>query len=172
MPIENNNQQILHPRTVLRIGFWNIRTLREKGKSALIALEMDRYKLDILGLSEVRWTSSGEVKLATGHLLLYSGHTNEDNIHEHGVGVLLGKKGQKSLMEWEAINERIMTARFHGRFRNVTIIQCYAPTNNAEEGTKEQFYNKLQHTIDKQPKGDIKVLMGDLNAKVGNDNTG
>jgi exonuclease III len=75
-------------------------------------------------------------------------------------------------MEWEAINERIMTARFHGRFRNVTIIQCYAPTNNAEEGTKEQFYNKLQHTIDKQPKGDIKVLMGDLNAKVGNDNTG
>ena len=56
--------------------------------------------------------------------------------------------------------------------RKVTIIQCYAPTNAADEETKASFYEMLQATIDKAPHGDIKILMGDMNAKIGSDNSG
>ena len=49
----------------------------------------------------------------------------------------------------------------------MTIIQCYAPTNNADPRKKEEFYRQLQTTVDNTPTGDIKILMGDMNAKLG-----
>ena len=74
-------QNLLFPSTATRIGIWNVRTLYETGKSAQATREMDRYGLDILGLSEVRWTGDGEQILASGHVLLYSGLPKEDNVH-------------------------------------------------------------------------------------------
>ncbi|CAH8512479.1 unnamed protein product [Heterobilharzia americana] len=80
----------------------------------------------------------------------------------------------QALMQWEPISScRIMTARFNSKGRKVTIIQCqcYAPTNNAEQEKKEEFYRQLQSELDKTSVGDIKTLMGDMNAKLGGDNT-
>ena len=165
-------QNLLFPSTATRIGIWNVRTLFETGKSAQATREMDRYGLDILGLSEVRWTGDGEQILASGHVLLYSGLPKEDNVHMYGVGLMLTKKAKKALIEWEPINERILTARFHSKFQKVTIIQCYAPTNTSPQEEKDIFYEQLQATLEKGPKRDITLVMGDLNAKVGNDNKG
>ena len=64
-----------------------------------------------------------------------------------------------------------MTARFESRFQRVTIVMCYSPTNTAEEADKDHFYAQLQSTIDKTPKRDMLILMGDLNAKIGSNNT-
>nr|CAH8829211.1 unnamed protein product [Trichobilharzia regenti] len=75
-------------------------------------------------------------------------------------------------MQWEAISSRIMTARFNSKGRKVSIIQCYAPTNNADLEKKEEFYRQLQATMDNTPAGDMKILMGDMNAKLGPNNTG
>ena len=57
------------------------------------------------------------------------------------------------------------------RGRKVTILQCYAPTNTSSLESKEEFHEQIQATMDKIPKRDLKILMGDLNAKVGSDNT-
>ena len=63
-----------------------------------------------------------------------------------------------------------MTARFESRFQRVTIVRAYSPTNTANEEDKEHFYAHLQSTLDKIPKRDIFILMGDMNAKMGSNN--
>ena len=75
-------------------------------------------------------------------------------------------------MKWEPINERLIIARFYGTAANISIIQGYAPTNDAEPKEKEEFYDTLQSIIDKVPKKDLVIIMGDFNAKIGRDNTG
>ena len=54
----------------------------------------------------------------------------------------------------------------------LNIIQCYAPTNDTDEGTKEDFYNKLQTVLGKMKEKDVTILMGDYNAKIGSNNRG
>ena len=53
-------------------------------------------------------------------------------------------------MEWEPIGDRIIKAKIKAKIQKITIIQCYAPTNNAEPYKKEEFYNKLQAVVDKE----------------------
>ena len=80
------------------------------------------------------------------------------------------RRAAKSLIELEPISERIITARFASKGRNITCIQCYAPTNTAVFEVKETFYQQLQAVFQKAPKRDIKIVMGDMNAKIGTDN--
>ena len=114
------------PKTDRRIGRRNVRTLYEMRKVAQVAREMDRYSIEILGRSEVRWTSSGKVMLSLGHVLLYTqDHMGEDEIHMNGVGIMVTKKGHICLTEWEPVNGRLITTRVNSIFQKVTLVQCY-----------------------------------------------
>ena len=92
MKQRNLRTNLLSPKNVSGIGFWNIWTSYETGRAAQVAREMDRYHLEILGLSEVRWTTAGRMTLATGHTLLYSGPPNDKDTQRNGVGLMLTKK--------------------------------------------------------------------------------
>ncbi|CAG5117123.1 unnamed protein product, partial [Candidula unifasciata] len=140
----------------------------ETAKIAQVIKEMQNYKLHILGISESRWTGFGQSTTGTGETIIYSGR--DDNLHSAGVALILKKGIHKHLIEWHPINERIMTARFNGKHAKLTVIQCYAPTNEAEDEDKETFYRRLQEVVDKVPAHDILCIMGDLIAKVGNNN--
>ena len=135
-----------------RIGTWNVLTLAQQGKLAQLASEARRMKLGILGLSEVRWPNFGEHKLPSGQVLLYSGIRGNNAPRHRAVGFLLSAHAQAALIKWEPINERIIIARFRTRVRNLTIIQCYAPTDVAELQDKENFYSELNAVVDKVPK--------------------
>ena len=133
-------------KTTTLIGFWNVRTMYEQGRMAQVIAEMKRYKLDILGISESRWSKSGRMKTTTGETVLCSGR--EDDLHHEGVAIIMKKGMENYLMEWKPVNRRIIQARFKGRQTNLSIIQCYAPTNDSNDRDKEAFYEQLQATLE------------------------
>ena len=100
-------------KTTTLIGFWNVRTMYEQGRMAQVIAEMTRYKLDILGVSESRWTKSGRMKTTTGETVLYSGR--EDDLHHEWVAIIMKKGVEKYLMEWKPVKSRIIQARLKGR---------------------------------------------------------
>ena len=163
--------KLLSPKVCVKIGQWNVRTMFERGKCAQVVKEMKRYGISILGVSEMRWNSCGKMRMATGETVLYSG-MDEGECHERGVELILSKDATQSWLEWEPVSERIIRARFNSRWRQVTVIQCYAPTNEASEETKDDFYEELQAVVEQVPGSDVKIVMGDVNVKVGTDNTG
>lgn len=135
-----------------------------------IEREFLRYNLDIMGLSEIRWLGSGEYRSPTGStVLLYSGK-EMGSTHESGVGLLITPQTRQSIISWQPVSDRIISARFQSKMRNITIIQCYAPTENATQEKKDDFYNQLTAVYNNTPRGDIIIVMGDLNAKVGSVN--
>ena len=144
----------------------------ETSRAAQIATEMKKNKITVLGLCETRWPDSGQLTLTSGEKILYSGQEGEDDRHTGGVGIMLAKRAQEALIEWKPISPRIILVRFRSKTRNVTFINCYAPTNAAEVETKADFYDELQKTLDSRTRRDILIVTGDFNAKIGNDNTG
>ncbi|XP_058443820.1 craniofacial development protein 2-like [Malaya genurostris] len=142
-----------------------------QGKLAQLTNEARRMKLEILRLSEVRWPNFGEHRIPSGQILLYSGLRGEHAPRHRGVGFLLSAQAHSALMKWEPISERIIVARFRTRVRNLTIIQTYAPTDATDLQDKKNFYSQLNATVDRIPKGDIMICMGDFNAKNGFDNS-
>ena len=74
---------------------------------------------------------------------------------------------------WNAVlgcnlkNYRVISVRFQGKPFNITVIQVYAPTSNAEEAEVEGFYEDLQDLLELTPQKDVLFIIGDWNAKVG-----
>ncbi|XP_043063190.1 craniofacial development protein 2-like [Drosophila yakuba] len=131
---------------------------------------MEKLHIAIAGISEIRWAGSGETTTLDSNLVLHSG--NSDG-RRYGVGIFVSKCIKKALVSWKPISDRIMTARFRCRARYIiNITQCYAPTEDANDDTKDDFYTALAATLNKLRQGDINILMGDFNAKIGPNNTG
>ena len=165
---------LLRTRAPLTLGIWNVRTMYETGKTQLIASEMKEYGISLLGLSETRWIQSGEKKLASGVTLIHSGHEDGKAPHTLGVAMMIAQEAEGSLIGWEAHGPRLMKASFWTTREKIKVhvILCYAPTNDSSDEDKDEFYNRMQALLDKSPGKDITILMGDLNAKVGQNNAG
>ena len=133
----------------------------QAGKLAQVIREFRAARMSIIGISEMRWTGQGMMN-SEGVTILYSGHESQ---HIQGVGLLLNKATQ-SMIGWEPVCNRIITARFHTRNVKATIIQVYAPSEDTADVDKDSFYDKLQGVLNETPKHDLIILIGDMNAHI------
>jgi hypothetical protein len=104
---------------------------------------MKSYGLNILGMSEVRWSEFGEMTTHDGATFLYSGRPEGENVSREGVGILMDKDAKQSLIEWHPVSARIIVARFKTNIRNIVMIQCYAPTAVTEDAGRRSFTYSL-----------------------------
>ena len=142
----------------------------QTGRMPHLVKEFDNYNLDILGVSEVRWTGTGKRRLASGHTIVFSGRS--DDQHSEGVALLLNRKTEKALLEWKPFGSRLLKARFHSKYTKLSVLVCYAPTEDVNAKVKDAFYDQLQTAVESVHAHDMLLILGDLNAKVGSDNTG
>jgi len=155
-------------RKELRVGTWNVRSLVKEGKLDLLEQQLDRYQIQICGLTEVWWKEKGHFTTNNGHKIVYSGN---DEVQRQGVALWMNSKMAKSLISYEPINSRLISVRLKAAPANITIIVAYAPSMTGDAETDEEertrFYDELQKVIDKEPQRSVKFVIGDFNAKIG-----
>ena len=134
-----------------------------RGKLELVIQEMARENIDILGISELKWTGIGEFN-SDNHYIYYCG---QKSLRRNGVSITINKGVRNAVLRCNLKNGRMISARFQGKPSNITVIQVYASTSNAEEAEAEQFYEDLQDLLELIPKKDFIFIIGDWNAKVG-----
>ena len=134
-----------------------------QGKLEMVKQEMARVNVNILGISEVKRTGMGEFN-SDNHYIYYC---REESLRRNGVAIMVNKRVQNAVVGCNLKNDRMISVRFQGKPFNVTVIQVYAPTSNAEEAEVEWFYEDLQDLLELTPKNDVLFIIGDWNAKVG-----
>ena len=80
--------------------------------------------------------------------------------------LIVNKRVQNAVLGCSLKNDRMISVHFQGKPLNITVIQVYAPTSNAEEAEVERFYEDLQDLLELTPKKDVLFIIGDWNAKV------
>ena len=136
-------------------------------KLKVIKQEMVRVNVNILGNRELKWTGMGEFN-SDDHYIYYCG---QESLSRNGVDTRVKKRVQNAVLGCTLRNDRMISVRFKGKPSNITVIQVYVPTSNAEEAEVERVHEDLQDLLELTPKKDVLFMIGDWNAKVGSQET-
>ena len=120
------------------IGTWKVRSMNQ-GKLEVVKQEMARVNINILGISVLRWTGMDEFN-SDYHYIYYC---REESLRSNGVAITVNKRVQNGILGCNLTNNRMISVCFQDKPFNITVIQLYATTSNAEEAEVEQFYEDL-----------------------------
>ena len=99
-----------------------------QGKLEVVKQEMARVNVDILGISELKWTGMGELN-SDDHYIYYCG---QESFRRNGVAIMVNKKVRNAVLGCYLKNDRMISVRLQGKPFHITVIQVYAPISNAE----------------------------------------
>ena len=134
-----------------------------QGKLEVVKQEMARVNIDILEISEIKWTGIHEYN-SDDHYIYYCG---QEFLRRNGVAIMVNKRVRNAVLGCNLKNNRMISVHFQGKPFNITVIQIYALNNNAEEAEVERFYEDLQELLEtRTPKKDALFIIGDWNAAV------
>ena len=108
-----------------------------QGKLEVVKQETARVNIDILGISELKWTGMGEFN-SDDHYIYYYG---QEALRRNGVAIMVNKRVRNAVLGCNLKNDRMISVRFQGIPFSVRVIQVYPLTGNAEEA--EQFCEDL-----------------------------
>nr|VZI30939.1 unnamed protein product [Spirometra erinaceieuropaei] len=165
----------------LTLAAWNVRSLldnprsnRPERRTALVARELARYKVDIAALSETRFSEQGQLEeVGAGYTFFWSGRPRTER-RDAGVAFAIRTDlvGRLPCLP-QGINDRLMSLRLPlrrgGKF--ATIISAYAPTMTSPDAVKDKFYEDLHALLATVSQADKLIVLGDFNARVGTDHT-
>ena len=123
------------------IGTWNVRSMNQ-GKLEVVKQEMASVNIDILGISELKWTGMGEFN-TDDHYIYYCG---QESLRRNGIAIIDNKRVQNAVPGCSLKSDRMISVPFQGKPFNITVIQVYAPTSNAEEAEVEKNNNNNEVT--------------------------
>ena len=128
-----------------------------QGKLEVVKQEMARVNIDILGIRELKWTGIGEFN-SDDHYIYSCG---QESLRRNGVAIIVNKRVLISVLGCNFKNNRMISVHFQGKPFNITVIEAYAPTSNAEKAEVEQFYEDLRDLLELTPKKDVLFIIGD-----------
>jgi exonuclease III len=150
----------------MRFGTWNVRSLYRIGLSKTVARELGKYKLDLVRVQKVRWGKGG-TEGAEEYTLFY-GQGNGD--HQVGTGFFVYKRILSAVRRVEFISDRMSYIMLRGRRCNIIVLNVHAPREDKGDDVKDSFYEELGRVFDRFRRYDMKILLGDFNAKVSREN--
>ena len=104
------------------IGTWNVRSMNQ-GKLEVVKQEMARVNINILGISELRWTGMGEFH-SDDHYIYYCG---QESLRRNGVAIIVNRRVRNAVLGCNLKNDRMISVHFQGKPFYITVIQVYAP---------------------------------------------
>ncbi|XP_037037548.1 craniofacial development protein 2-like [Bradysia coprophila] len=149
----------------MRIGSWNVRcqTYRPGGLMKLTN-ELKKAKVDIAAIQESGHNQNAQTSRFNGYTTFHSSNSRD---HVLGTAFMVATKKEHLVLDFRKVNERLCVLRLKGRFKNYSVINVHAPHNESVEGDKDDYYEALARAYDELPAHDIKIVIGDFNAKVG-----
>lgn len=149
----------------MRIGTWNVQsqTYRPGGLRKLTA-QLKDSRIDIAAIQESAYNKDAQNTRYNGYTIYHSSNRRE---HVLGTAFLVANRLQHLVLNFLPVDERMCVLRLKGRFKNYSIINVHAPHNEADDADKDAYYEKLGKTYHELPAHDIKLVIGDFNAKVG-----
>ena len=127
-----------------------------QGKLEVVKQEMARVNINILGISELKWTGMGEFNLDDHYI--YS--CGQESLRKNGVALIGNKRVQNAVLGCNLKKDRMISVHFQGKPFKMTVTQVYASTSNAEEAEVEQFYEDLKKLLELTPRKDVLFIIG------------
>ncbi|KER25885.1 hypothetical protein T265_06740 [Opisthorchis viverrini] len=176
------SRSVLKPRHPLYLAAFNVRTLKQAGQQAALALTLDSLGIDVCCVSETRIQDASTVieltgpSVSTRFRLRTSGDPEAASVGYAGVDIVLSHRAEVSLLDWIPVDSRLCAVRLatsvkesHKRQvdRCLFIVSAYAPTDCSSDTVKDRFYDALNALLRRAKSSDIVVVAGDMNAQVG-----
>ena len=137
------------------IGTCNVSSMNQ-GKLEVVKQDMTRMNIDILGISELKWTEMGEFN-SDDHYIYYNG---QECLRRNRVALLVNKRGWNAILGCHLKNNRVISVHFQGKTFNIIVIQVYAPTVMLKKLKLNGSVKTLQDLLELRPKKDAFFIIG------------
>jgi hypothetical protein len=148
-----------------RFGTWNVKSLYRIASLQTVARELGKYELDLVGV-QVRWEKGG-IEWTENYTFFY-GQGNGD--HQSGTSFCIDKRTVSAVRRVEFISDMISYILLRGHWRHIIVLNVHDPCEDMGDDVKDSFYEEVGCVFDQFPRYNMKMLLGDFNAKVGREN--